>query len=62
MKTVRLDVADREDVTRRVLRVYEEKQGPRITFATPELPWRVLTVKRVFPFDAVHVDFTLRAA
>src|SRR5258705_13376958 len=113
MKTVTLEVASREDVTRRVLEAFKgKKQRARISFATPELLWRVLTAKRwellrvmagqgpltireiargldrdvkavhgdvhtllnagildkahsggiEFRFDAVHVDFTLRAA
>jgi predicted transcriptional regulator len=100
-------------VRRRTLEAFHgKKQGTRISFATPELLWKVLTAKRwellkaiagqdpltiraaarkigrdvkavhgdvhalleagmlektadgriVFPFDAVHVDFTLRAA
>ena len=113
MKTVTLDVASRADVTRRALDAFKgRKQGARISFATPELLWKVLTAKRwellktmtgqgpltirevarraardvkavhgdirallnagvldrtekgqvVFPFDAVRVEFTLRAA
>jgi predicted transcriptional regulator len=113
MKTVTLDVASREDVTRRALEAFKGKrQRARISFATPELLWKVLTAKRwevlkamagqgpltirevarrverdvkavhsdvhalinaglldrtetnqvVFPFDAVRVEFTLRAA
>lgn len=113
MKTVTLDVASRENVTRRALEAFKgKKQQPRISFATPELLWKVLTAKRwellkvmagqgamtireaarrvqrdvkavhgdvqallnaglvdktdngriEFRFDAVRVDFTLRAA
>jgi predicted transcriptional regulator len=113
MKTVTLEVASREDVTRRALDALKgRKQRTRISFATPELLWEVLTAKRwellkamtgqgpltirevarrvgrdvkgvhgdvhalldaglldkneqkrvVFPFDAVRVEFTLRAA
>ncbi len=113
MKTVTLEVASREDVTRRALEALRgKKQRARISFATPELLWKVLTAKRwellktmagqgpltirevarrvardvkavhgdvhalidagvldktpnnqvVFPFDAIHVEFTLRAA
>ena len=113
MKTVTLEVASREEVTRRALEAFRgRKQGARISFATPELLWKVLTAKRwellkamagqgpltiravarradrdvkavhadiqallhagvldrteqgqvVFPFDAVRVEFTLRAA
>ncbi len=113
MKTVTLEVASAQDVKRRALEAFKgRRQRARISFATPELLWRVLTAKRwellktmagqgpltmrevarrvgrdvkavhghvhalldaglldriedgriVFPFDAVHVDFTLRAA
>ena len=113
MKTVTLEVASREDVTRRALEAFGgKKQRIRISFATPELLWKVLTAKRwellkamtgqgpltirevarrvgrdvkavhgdvhalidsglldktvsnhvVFPFDAIRVEFTLRAA
>ena len=113
MKTVTLEVAPREEVTRRVLDAFKgRKQRARISFATPELLWKVLTAKRwellkvmtgqgplpirevarrldrdvkavhadvhalinagvldkttsnhvVFPFDAIRVEFTLRAA
>ena len=113
MKTVILDVASRADVTRRTLEAFRgKKHRARISFATPELLWRVLTAKRwevlkamagqealtirevarrvgrdvkavhgdvhalidagllertetrrvAFPFDAIRVEFTLRAA
>lgn len=113
MKTVTLEVASRDDVTRRSLEAFRGKrQRARISFATPELLWRVLTAKRwevlkamagqgpltirevarrvdrdvkavhgdvhalinagllertktnrvAFPFDAIRVEFTLRAA
>ena len=113
MKTVTLEIASKEDVTRRALEAFRgKKQRARISFATPELLWRVLTAKRwellkamagqgpltirevarrvardvkavhgdvhalidvglldktlnnrvVFPFDAIRVEFTLRAA
>jgi len=113
MKTVTLEVASAEDVRRRALEAFKgRKQRARISFATPELLWRVLTAKRwellkamagqgpltireaarrlhrdvkavhgdvqallnagvldktedgriTFPFDAVRVEFTLRAA
>ena len=113
MKMVTLDVASREDVTRRALAGFGgRKQGSRISFATPELLWKVLTAKRwellkaiagqgpltirgvarrvgrdvkavhgdvralmdaglldktaknqvVFPFAAIRVEFTVRAA
>ncbi|AOB32010.1 transcriptional regulator [Bordetella sp. H567] len=112
MKTVTLSVASREDVMRRTLGALQGKrQGAHISFATPELLWKILTAKRweilramtgqgpmsirevarrvrrdvkgvhgdvhalldagvleqssegvAFPYDAVHVDFMLRAA
>ena len=113
MKTVTLEVATREDVTRRALEAFRgKKQRTHISFATPELLWKVLTAKRwdvlkamagqgplslrevarrvrrdvkavhgdvralisaglvektnsgqvAFPFDAIRVEFTLRAA
>jgi predicted transcriptional regulator len=113
MKTVTLEVASREEVTRRALEAFKGKrQRARISFATPELLWKVLTAKRwevlkamagqgpltirevarrverdvkavhgdvhaliaagllertetnqvAFPFDAIRVEFTLRAA
>jgi predicted transcriptional regulator len=113
MRTVTLDVASRDDVTRRALEALRGRRlRTRISFATPELLWKVLTAKRweilkamtgqepltirevarrvgrdvkavhgdvhalvaagildrtdrgrvVFPFDAIRVDFTLRAA
>jgi predicted transcriptional regulator len=113
MKTVTLDVATREETTRRAVEAFKGKKQPaRISFATPELLWKVLTAKRwdilksmtgqgamtireaarrverdvkavhgdvhallnaglldrtddgriEFRFDAVRVDFTLRAA
>ena len=47
MKTVTLDVSDRKTVTRRALDAFEgRRQGARISFATPELLFRVLTMKR----------------
>ena len=113
MKTVTLELASKDDVTHRALQAFRgKKQRARISFATPELLWKVLTAKRwellkamagqgpltirevarrvgrdvkavhgdvhglidaglldktaknqiVFPFEAVRVDFTLRAA
>jgi predicted transcriptional regulator len=113
MKTVTLEVASREAVTRRALEAFKgKKQRARISFATPQLLWKVLTAKRwevlkamagqgpltirevarrvgrdvkavhgdvhalidagllerteanrvAFPFDAIRVEFTLRAA
>jgi len=47
MKTVTLQVADLEDVKRRARDAFRgKKQGSRISFATPELLFRVLTAKR----------------
>jgi predicted transcriptional regulator len=113
MKTITLEVASRDDVTRRAIEAFKgRKQRARISFATPELLWKVLTAKRwevlramagqgpltirevarrierdvkavhgdiralidaglverteanqvAFPFDAIRVEFTLRAA
>jgi predicted transcriptional regulator len=113
MKIVTLEVTSREEVTRRALEAFKgKKQRARISFATPELLWKVLTAKRweilkamaaqgaltirevarrverdvkavhgdvhalidagllertednrvAFPFDAIRVEFTLRAA
>jgi predicted transcriptional regulator len=113
MRTVTLDVASIEEVKRRTLEAFKgKKQGARLSFATPELLWQVLTAKRwellkamtgagpmtlreaarrvgrdvkavhgdvrallnagllqktedgriVFPFDAVRVNFLLKAA
>jgi predicted transcriptional regulator len=113
MKIVTLEVASAEDVKRRTRNAFRgRKQGARISFASPELLWKVLTAKRwellkamtgedpmtirevarrverdvkavhgdvralvdagivdkteqgriVFPFDALRVDFMLRAA
>jgi predicted transcriptional regulator len=47
MKTVTLEVSTREAVTRRVLDAFKGRaQGARISFATPELLFGVLTAKR----------------
>jgi predicted transcriptional regulator len=47
MKTVTLDVASRDDVTRRALDALKgKKQQARISFATPDLLWKVLTARR----------------
>ena len=113
MKMVTLDLASRQEVKDRALEAFKgKKQRARISFASPELLWRVLTAKRweilkamtgqgpltvretarrvgrdvkavhgdmtallnaglldrtdkgrvEFPFEAVRVEFTLRAA
>jgi predicted transcriptional regulator len=47
MKTVTLEVGSSGDVTRRALEAFRgKKQAARISFATPELLWKVLTAKR----------------
>jgi predicted transcriptional regulator len=47
MKTVTLEVASRKDITRRALAAFKgSRQQARISFATPELLWKVLTAKR----------------
>ena len=113
MNTVTFCLANPADITARALAAFAgEAQGPRISFATPDLLWRTFTQKRwellaaltgagplsireaarrvnrdvkavhgdvhallaggvlerdergriLFPFDAVHVDFTLTKA
>lgn len=47
MTTVTLDVASRAAVTRRAVAAFKgTRHGTRISFATPELLWRVLTERR----------------
>jgi len=47
MKTVTMEVASAADVKRRALEAFKgRKQRARISFATPELLWSVLTAKR----------------
>jgi predicted transcriptional regulator len=47
MTTVTLDVASAAEVSRRALAVFAgADQGARISFASPELLWKVLTAKR----------------
>lgn len=47
MKTVTLQVANLDDVKRRVRDAFKgKKQGSRISFAKPELLFRLLTAKR----------------
>jgi len=47
MNTVTLSVASRKDVKRRVLAAFAgKKQAARISFASAELLWKVLSVKR----------------
>jgi predicted transcriptional regulator len=47
MKTVTLGVANRQTVNRRALDAFKgRKQGARISFATPELLFKLLTAKR----------------
>jgi predicted transcriptional regulator len=47
IKALTLEVASREDVTRRAHEAFKgKKQRARISFATPELLWKVLTAKR----------------
>ena len=47
MNTVTLSVASRKDVTRRALAAFAgKKQGAQISFASAELLWKVLNVKR----------------
>ena len=47
MKTVTLEVAKLEEVKRRTQDAFKgKKQGSRISFATPELLFRLMTAKR----------------
>ena len=47
MRTVTLDVASIEEVNRRALDAFRgRKQAARLSFASPELLWKVLTAKR----------------
>jgi predicted transcriptional regulator len=47
MKTVTLQVAELDDVKRRAREAFKgRRQGSRISFATPELLFRLLTAKR----------------
>ncbi|BBF94856.1 transcriptional regulator [Blastochloris tepida] len=47
MTTVTLDVASPAEVSRRALAAFTgADQGARISFASPELLWKVLTAKR----------------
>ena len=47
MRTVTLEVASIEEVKRRTLEAFKgKKQGARLSFATPELLWKVITAKR----------------
>jgi predicted transcriptional regulator len=47
MKTVTLGIAGRDEVRRRAQQAFKGKrQGARISFATPELLFRLLTAKR----------------
>jgi predicted transcriptional regulator len=113
MSVLTITLASRDSVSRRVLDAFAGKQqGAHLSFATPELLWKVLSVKRwellkamtgkgpvtvrglarsigrdakgvesdvrallkvgvidraentrfVFPHEAIHVDFVLRAA
>ena len=47
MKTVTLGIANRQTVNRRAVDAFKgRKQGARISFATPELLFKLLTTKR----------------
>lgn len=47
MKTVTLQLASLDDVKRRAREAFKgRKQGARISFASPELLFRVMTIKR----------------
>lgn len=65
MNLVTLDVASAADVKRRVSEAFKgKKQQPRISFASPELLWKVLTAKRweLLKAMAGRGPMTLRAA
>jgi predicted transcriptional regulator len=65
MKTVTLEVASSQDVRRRALEAFKgKKQHARISFATPELLWKVLTAKRWELIKAIagQGPLTIRAA
>ncbi|WP_342359105.1 transcriptional regulator [Terrarubrum flagellatum] len=47
MNKVTLSVASQTEVTARMMKAFRgEKQGAHISFASPELLWKVLTAKR----------------
>jgi predicted transcriptional regulator len=47
MRTVTLGIADRKDISRRTVEALKgREQGARISFASPELLFRLLTTKR----------------
>lgn len=47
MKTITLEVADRKAVSRRAIEAFRgHRQGARVSFASPELLFKVLTTKR----------------
>ena len=47
MKTVTLEVANRDAVSRRARDAFKgRRHGPRISFATPELLFKLMTAKR----------------
>ena len=57
MKTVILDVRSPEQAMTEIgaaLRVGKAQKNARISFATPELLWKVLTAKRAIPEVAFH--------
>ena len=65
MRTVTLEVASAEDVKHRALQAFKgRKQRARISFATPELLWKVLTAKRWDLLKALagQEPLTIRAA
>ena len=65
MKTVTLEVASANEVKRRALEAFGgRKQQARISFATPELLWKVLIAKRweLIKAMAGQGPLTIRAA
>jgi len=61
-KTVRLEVRPLEEAAADFARAWKTgraEREARVSFETPELLSKVLTF---FPYDAVHVDFVVKAA
>jgi predicted transcriptional regulator len=65
MKTVTLEVSSAENAKRRALEAFKGKRhGSRISFASPELLWKMLTPKRweLLKVMAGQAPMTIRAA
>lgn len=62
MKTVTLTLASADEMKRRALQAFKgRKQSARVSFATPELLWKVLTAKRWELIKAMAGPLTIRA-